>query len=108
MRSGKSAIILALAALIAGCGGGASTPVTVTVSPVNQTVVLAGTQQYSASVVGEANTTVTWDVCNQAPASNATGSSTVTNITLPTGCVTGGSATLGTISTAGLDRKSVV
>lgn len=102
MRSGKLAIIVALAALVAGCGGGASTPVTVTVSPVNQTVVLAGTQQYGASVVGETNTTVTWDVCNQAPASNATGSSTVTNITMPTGCVTGGNATLGTISTTGL------
>ncbi|HEV2617006.1 MAG TPA: hypothetical protein VGU63_10395, partial [Candidatus Acidoferrales bacterium] len=102
MRSGKLGIILIVAGIIAGCGGGASTPVTVTLAPVNQTVVLAGTQQFNASVVGESNTTITWDVCNQAPASNATGSSTVSGITMPTGCVTGGNATLGTVSTTGL------
>ncbi|MHB8526404.1 MAG: hypothetical protein ACYDD2_09645 [Candidatus Acidiferrales bacterium] len=102
MRLGQLATIVILAGVIAGCGGGASTAVTVTLSPVNQTVVLAGTQQFSASVVGESNTTVTWQVCNQAPASNATGSSTVSGITLPTGCVTGGNATLGTVSTSGL------
>ena len=102
MRLGKLGIVLILAGLIAGCGGGASTAVTVTLSPVGQTVVLAGTQQFNASVVGESNTTVTWQVCNQALASIATGSSTVTNIVLPTGCVAGGNAALGTVSTTGL------
>lgn len=102
MRLGKLGIILVVAGIIEGCGGGASTPVTVALSPVNQTVVLAGTQQFNASVVGESNTTVTWDVCNQAPAANATGSSTVSGITMPTGCVAGGNATLGTVSTTGL------
>src|SRR5487761_185439 len=102
MRLGKLAIIVILAGAISGCGSGSSTPVTVTLTPVGATVVLAGTQQFSASVAGESNTTVTWQVCNAAPAANATGVSTVSGITLPTGCVTSGNATLGTISTTGL------
>src|SRR5487761_472919 len=102
MRLGKLAIIVILAGAISGCGSGSSTPVTVTLTPVGATVALAGTQQFSASVAGESNTTVTWQVCNAAPAANATGVSTVSGITLPTGCVTSGNATLGTISTTGL------
>lgn len=102
MRFSKLGAILILAGTIAGCSGTGSTPVSVTLSPTNTTVVLAGTQQFGASVAGVSNTTVTWQVCNPAPAVNATGTSTVSGITLPTGCVTGGNSTLGTINTAGL------
>lgn len=101
MRFGKLSIILLAAAVIAGCGGG-SQSVTVTISPTSATVVRTGTQQFSAAVAGVSNTLVTWDVCNPAPSTIATGSSTVANIAMPTGCVTGGDTTLGSITVTGL------
>ncbi len=54
--------------------------VTVTVSPQTAQLALSGTQQFAAAVVGNANTAVTWAVNG----------------------VTGGNATLGSISAAGL------
>lgn len=92
-----------LAALaIAGCSSGSSSPVTVSITPTSATVVLSGTQQFSATVVGLSNTLTTWDVCNPAPQAIATGASNAPNIVMPTGCVTGGNTTLGSISTNGL------
>ncbi len=100
MRFGKLAAILLFTAVIAGCGKSAT--ITVTISPTGATVVRTGTQQFSAAVAGISNTLVTWDVCNPAPATIATGSSTVANIALPTGCVAGGNTILGSITVTGL------
>jgi uncharacterized protein (DUF1800 family) len=58
----------------------APAPVTVAVTPSTATVAPSATQQFSASITGSANTGVTWSVNG----------------------VTGGNATVGTISTAGL------
>ena len=109
MKFGASSMCL-LAAILAGCGSGSSTPVTLTIStqstggnPVSHvTVVRTGTQQFNAAIVGLQNTLVTWDVCDAAPAAIATGRSDAPNITMPTGCVTGGNSTLGSITTSGL------
>ncbi len=100
MRFGKLAAILLFTAVVAGCGS--STAITVTISPSAATVVRTGTQQFTAAVAGISNTLVTWYVCNPAPTSIATGSSTVANIALPTGCVEGGNTTLGSITVTGL------
>ena len=72
-----SGILLAMAWTY-GCGGGSST-VTVTISPTTATVKLGQTEQFTAAVTGNSNTTVTWAVNN----------------------VTGGNASVGTITTAG-------
>src|SRR5690348_1004805 len=101
--------VFVLAAALAGCGSGSSTPVTLTIStqqsggqPIaHATVVRTGTQQFNASVIGIQNTLVTWDVCDVAPQAIATGRSNAPNITMPTGCVTGGNSTLGSITTSG-------
>jgi hypothetical protein len=55
-------------------------PVVVTVAPTTATVSLGGTQQFAATVTGNANTMVTWSVNG----------------------IAGGNATVGTISAAGL------
>src|ERR1700716_354387 len=81
---GSLNISLTLVAFVfaAGCGGGSSTTytVTVTVRPTSATVALGGTQQFQVVTSGAANTAVTWEV-------NGT---------------SGGNATYGTITTAGL------
>lgn len=101
MRLGKVAAVLLLTGAIVGCGG-SRTPVTVAIAPTNAFVVRTGTQQFTAQVSGISNTLVTWDVCNPAPTSIATGQSTVANIVMPTGCVAGGNTTLGSITINGL------
>jgi len=67
-----------------GCAGASTTrtpiPVSVTISPVSATVGAGGTQQFTATVQNTGNTAVTWQVSG----------------------VTGGNATVGTISSAGL------
>ncbi|HEV2289069.1 MAG TPA: YncE family protein [Candidatus Acidoferrales bacterium] len=101
MRLSKLGTILIVAAAMAGCG--TNQTITVSITPTAATVILAGSQSFSASVAGNANTLVTWYVCNVAPASEATGASTAPNITMPSGCGNaGGSAALGTILTNGL------
>ncbi len=70
--------ILFTIAWTCGCGGGSST-VAVTISPTTATVKLGQTEQFTAAVTGNSNTSVTWAVNN----------------------VTGGNATVGTITTAG-------
>lgn len=72
-----NAMIFILAFLCA-CGGGGGT-VKVTISPTTATVKLGQTEQFSAAVTGNSNTSVTWAVNN----------------------VTGGNATVGTITTQG-------
>jgi DNA-binding beta-propeller fold protein YncE len=100
MNFGKLAIILMLMTAIAGCGS--SQTITVTIGPTGATLVLGGSQQFTASVAGISDTLVTWYVCNPAPTTIATGSSTVANIALPTGCKEGGSTALGAITQTGL------
>lgn len=106
MKIGIAAVFM-LATGLAGCGSGSSTPVTLTISTPSTsqashvTVVRTGTQQFNATIVGLQNTLVTWDVCDAAPQAIATGKSDAPNITMPTGCVTGGNATLGSITTSG-------
>jgi hypothetical protein len=67
-----------------GCAGLSTTvhpiPVSVTISPTSATVTAGGTQQFTATVQNASNTAVTWQVNG----------------------VTGGSATVGTISSSGL------
>ena len=67
-----------------GCAGASTTrtpiPVSVTISPVSATVGAGGTQQFTATGENTGNTAVTWQVSG----------------------VTGGNATVGTISSAGL------
>ncbi len=67
-----------------GCAGTSTTrtpiPVSVTISPVSATVGARGTQQFTATVENTGNTVVTWQVSG----------------------VTGGNATVGTISSSGL------
>lgn len=72
-------VSLLLSAVVVGCGGGSST-VAVTITPTTATVKLQATQQFTATVTGNSNTDVTWSVNS----------------------VTGGNATVGTVTTQGL------
>lgn len=92
-------MILIAAAAMTGCGSGPT--MTVTITPAQATVILAGSQSFSAVVAGNANELVTWYVCEVAPASEATGASNAPNIAMPNGCVLNGSSALGTILTTG-------
>jgi DNA-binding beta-propeller fold protein YncE len=69
-----------LGLLAAGCGGSNTAQVGVTVSPSTVTVIVNGTQLFTATVANASDTSVTWFVND----------------------TKGGSSTLGTISTAGL------
>src|SRR5207244_3994983 len=73
-----------------GCAGVSTTPtpisVSVTISPILATVAAGGTQQFSAVVQNTSNTAVTWQVNG----------------------MTGGNATVGTISSSGLYTASVL
>jgi len=104
MRFGMLVVTLAVAAAIAGCGGSGQAE-TITITPNSGqgqvTVERTGSQLFSAAVAGISNTLITWDVCNPAPASIATGSSTAANIVMPTGCVAGGNTILGSITSLG-------
>ncbi len=81
----RTGALLVLAALLGsllltnGCGSGSQT-VNVTITPTTATVKLQATQQFTATVTGNDNTNVTWSVNS----------------------VTGGNATVGTITTQGL------
>jgi len=55
------ALALAASLVAAGCSGN-RTVVTVSVSPPNAAVILGGSQQFSAVVMGSSNTSVTWSV----------------------------------------------
>src|SRR5204862_411321 len=71
-----------------GCTGVSTTPtpipVSVTIAPTSATVAARGTQQFTATVQNTSNTAVTWQVNG----------------------VTGGNATVGTISSSGLYTRS--
>ncbi len=68
-----------LGLFLLGCGGYSSTRISVTVSPTTVTVIVNGTQQFTATVTGATDTSVKWLVNDTA----------------------GGNSTVGTISTTG-------
>jgi DNA-binding beta-propeller fold protein YncE len=62
LRLGATALFIAASAFLSACGGN-STPVGVTVSPLNPDVPLGGTLQFQATVTGTPTTSVTWQLC---------------------------------------------
>src|SRR5580704_17120799 len=62
MRLCRLSVAVLLAAWVAGCGGN-STPVGVTISPATATVVVRGSQLFSAIASGSTTTTVNWQIC---------------------------------------------
>ncbi len=81
---GRPGLALGVLAGVAGCGGSGSgapaAPVTISISPTTASVSTGGTQAFTATVLNSTNRSVSWQV----------------------GGVSGGNATLGTISAAGL------
>src|SRR5580658_3551617 len=61
-KTGTVALLGAWMTIISGCGGN-STPVGITVFPINPTILLGKPVQFSATVTGAATTTVTWQIC---------------------------------------------
>ncbi len=84
MKFWKAFILLAGFAVLSSCGSNGS-GITVAISPTATTVVLSGTQQFTATVSGNSNTNANWFV-------------STTGGTL----VSGGNSTIGTISSTGL------
>lgn len=86
MRRACSCVLLGLLfVFVVGCGGGGNsaptsnlplTPISVSVSPTSTTLGTGGTQQFSATVAGSANTAVTWSV----DGGSANGAITVTGL----------------------------
>jgi DNA-binding beta-propeller fold protein YncE len=62
LRLGAVAFFVAVPVFLFGCGGN-STPVGVTVTPINPSVPLGGQQQFQAVVTGTSTTSVTWQIC---------------------------------------------
>ncbi len=62
MRLWKLSVAVFLAACVAGCSSN-STPVGVVVSPTTATVVVRGSQLFSAVGTGSTTTTVNWQIC---------------------------------------------
>ncbi|MGC2420226.1 MAG: hypothetical protein WA405_01090 [Candidatus Acidiferrales bacterium] len=80
---------LLVAMMVAGCGGGNSTTVGVTVTPGTAPILLGGVQPFSATVTGISTTTVFWQICLP-PANNQTNvAPTVCSVAEgPAGCTT--------------------
>lgn len=69
-----SILTLAMALGVSGCGGSAATTVTLTISPTTSSVVTNTTEQFSSTVSGSSNTTVTWTLtCATGVAANSCG-----------------------------------
>jgi DNA-binding beta-propeller fold protein YncE len=62
LKLGAAALFVVAPAFLIGCGGN-STPVGVTVSPINPSIPLGGQLQFQAIVTGSATTSVTWQIC---------------------------------------------
>jgi len=87
VKYGVAALLILTVAAISGCSSNKTTA-GVTVNPSTASVVLSGTQQFSAAVTGISTTTVTWELCTGSPAANP--------------APVCGSAALGTININGL------
>lgn len=73
----------------------ASTPVAVSISPTSASVQAAGTKQFTASVTGTTNTSVTWLVNGVQSGNSTVGTVSATGLyTAPTQVPSGGSATV--------------
>lgn len=55
-------MVVLLAAMLSACGSSSKSSTTVSISPTAAVVVLGGTQQFSASVSGPSDTTVSWSI----------------------------------------------
>ena len=66
MKRVSGAVVFAILAILAGCGGGKSststTSITVTLAPTSASLTTGATQQFTATVANTTNTTVTWSV----------------------------------------------
>jgi YVTN family beta-propeller protein len=62
MKLRKLSVVALLAACVAGCGGN-STPVGVTITPATATVIVRGSQVFSAVGTGSTTNTVNWQIC---------------------------------------------
>jgi DNA-binding beta-propeller fold protein YncE len=77
MRWGKFSTMLALAAALGAwaCGGSSSSGVAITVSPLIASVITNRSLQFTGTVTGSSNTTITWTVtCATGVAANTCGS----------------------------------
>jgi YVTN family beta-propeller protein len=67
------AMVVLLAAVLSACGSSSSTKTTVTVNPPTAVVVLGGTQQFTATVSGPSDTTVSWSISGTGCSGSACG-----------------------------------
>ena len=82
-------LVVSMAVIWSGCGGGKSstttTTVSVTISPTTASIAGGGTQQFTATVTGSTNTAVTWAVSGTAGGNAVTGTISATGLyTAPT------------------------
>jgi len=68
------AMVVLLAAMLSACGSSSKSSTTVAISPSSAVVVLGGTQQFSASVIGPSDTTVSWSISSSGCSGSACGS----------------------------------
>lgn len=66
MRAWSAVAVAIFAILTASCGGNGTTP-TITVSPTPTTVLVNGTQLFTASIAGSTSSTVTFQICLPPP-----------------------------------------
>lgn len=67
------ALVVLLTALLSACGGSSSSSTTVNISPSTAVVVLGGVQQFSATVSGPSDKTVTWSISGTGCSGNSCG-----------------------------------
>jgi DNA-binding beta-propeller fold protein YncE len=70
LRLGAIVLLGAWLGVISGCGGN-STPIGITVTPPNPTIILGKPQPFVATVTGSSTTTVTWQICLPPSPTNA-------------------------------------
>jgi DNA-binding beta-propeller fold protein YncE len=109
-----AAVGFAVAALLAAAGcGGNKRVVTVTVSPSTATVILGGSQQFSASVAGSSNTSVNWSVSCSGASGSACGTISTAGLytapgTLPSASTTTVTVTATSVASSGAKGTATV
>ena len=96
MKFWKLSVAVLLTVWVTGCGGN-STPVGVVINPVTATVVVRGSQLFSAVGTGSTTTTVNWQICLPP----TTSGNQPTNCTPIPGGTASGPTGVGTITQAG-------